>query len=109
MTSELSPINTRGQDHAPYTVDACELVGTLAGELGKALASSQAGVAEAEKLLQGEMKRVETEDDEQALARARLEAEWWQEEKKARLEAAEESKKKRRRKKKAPYKRKCLE
>lgn len=105
VSSERSPIRTQGHDHAPYAVDACELVGRLSGDLGRALASSQQGLAELEKLFADEKVRAEMEDDEQKKARAEAENQWWLKEKNDRLEEAKEKLKKRRKKKKPPFKR----
>lgn len=49
--------------HAPYTADACKIIGTLYGELGRALATSQKAVAMLQSCLEGEREMLESEKE----------------------------------------------
>lgn len=49
--------------HAPYTEDACKIIGTLYGELGRALATSQRAVTMLERCLEGEREMLEQEEE----------------------------------------------
>lgn len=96
VSGEHSPIDTKGQLHAPYTKEACTRVGNLMGELGRALDTSLKGIAALEQALEDERKRSQSGDAEQKRSRADWERAWWNKEKQERLENANRSRQKKR-------------
>jgi hypothetical protein len=85
--------------HAPYTAEVCKIVGTLYGELGRALATSQKTVSVLTGLLEEEMLRLQAGDDEeQRVLRKEWEEAWFESQKAERIEAAKPKKRKRNRK-----------
>lgn len=100
ISLEHQALVTAGQDHAPYTVEACRLVGSLMGELGRALDTAQKGAVELGKVLEREVERARTEGEEEREKRREWEREWWVREKRVRLEEMEKPRKRKRRGKK---------
>jgi hypothetical protein len=77
----------------------CKIVGTLYGELGRALATSQKTVSVLTGLLEEEMLRLQAGDDEeQRVLRKEWEEAWFESQKAERIEAAKPKKRKRNRK-----------
>lgn len=84
--------------HAPYTAEVCKVVGTLYGELGRALATSQKSIGALEALLDAERIRLQAGDsEEQGKLRKSWENAWFAKQKEERIEAAKPKKRKRNR------------
>jgi hypothetical protein len=85
--------------HAPYTAEVCKIVGTLYGELGRALATSQKCLAALNALLESEGLRLQAgESEEQGRLRREWEDAWFEGQKAERIENAKPKKRKRNRK-----------
>ena len=85
--------------HAPYTEEVCKIVGTLYGELGRALATSQKTVSMLDSLLDTERLRLQAGDDgEQRMLRREWENNWFAAQHAARIQASLPKKRKRNRK-----------
>jgi hypothetical protein len=85
--------------HAPYTAEVCKVVGTLYGELGRALATSQRCLAALSALLEEEGLRLQAgESEEQGRLRREWEDKWFEGQKAERIENAKPKKRKRNRK-----------
>lgn len=85
--------------HAPYTEEVCKIVGTLYGELGRALATSQKTVSMLDSLLDTERLRLQAGDDEeQRMLRREWENKWFAAQHAARIQASLPKKRKRNRK-----------
>jgi hypothetical protein len=85
--------------HAPYTAEVCKVVGTLYGELGRALATSQKSLGALTGLLEEERLRLQAGDsEEQGRLRREWEDAWFESQKAERIENAKPKKRKRNRK-----------
>jgi hypothetical protein len=85
--------------HAPYTEEACKVVGTLYGELGRALATSQKTVNMLDSLLDAERLRLQVGDnEEQKRLRRDWENKWFAAQHAARIQANLPKKRKRNKK-----------
>jgi hypothetical protein len=85
--------------HAPYTEEVCKVVGTLYGELGRALATSQKTIIMLNALLDAQRLRLQAGDDEeQKRLRRHWENRWFAAQHAARIQASLPKKRKRNRK-----------